>query len=106
MYIIRSNIKEQFLPLIAQYIKNYEWDHKNEYVKHWHNHLFRKGKYYLEGPYVYFSDFECDDITLKANQFVIKGSSSDANDLTAFYELLLKNISDSTSCHIDNLALF
>ncbi len=106
MYIIRSNIKEQFIPLIAHYIKNYEWDSKNEFVQRWHNHLFQRGKYYLEGAHIYFSDFEGDDITLKASELIIKGSSSDAKDITEFYEILLKHISDSSSCHINNHALF
>lgn len=101
MYVIRSVIKEQFLPLISHYIMNYQWDNRNEFVKKWHNYLFKKGKYFLEGPYIYFTDFESDNISLNRNVLTIKGSGSSENDINEFYNRLLKHISEtSTICDI------
>lgn len=74
--------------LLQTYAQTHEWP-PHPAIQKWHDYLFSRGKYYLNGAHVYFSDFEADQVMYNPQgTLTILGDTCQAEEVAYFQEYI------------------
>lgn len=78
--------------ILSAYAHTREWP-PCEATARWHAYLFSRGKYYLTGAHIYFSDFEADHVVYTPpSALKIHGNTCSPEDISYFREHILSMI--------------